>query len=155
MPMCRLLIVFVIFFFKQKTAYEMRISDWSSDVCSSDLCRFQHERAALDALVARGEHILWQFAVEQRDIGRVDPEQRRFGGVGEHVGGRVDPPREQRAVDLGLTDEAAHEQQHRLPELRRHPLAIVALAVAERGGDTFDERAIAQDRKSTRLNYSP
>src|SRR3546814_10781467 len=27
------------FFFKQKTAYEMRISDWSSDVCSSDLCR--------------------------------------------------------------------------------------------------------------------
>src|SRR3546814_4014823 len=28
------------FFFKQKTAYEMRISDWSSDVCSSDLVRF-------------------------------------------------------------------------------------------------------------------
>src|SRR3546814_1264739 len=28
----------VFFFFKQKTAYEMRISDWSSDVCSSDLC---------------------------------------------------------------------------------------------------------------------
>src|SRR3546814_2941756 len=27
----------LIFFFKQKTAYEMRISDWSSDVCSSDL----------------------------------------------------------------------------------------------------------------------
>src|SRR3546814_3834570 len=33
-----MLIVF-IFFFKQKTAYEMRISDWSSDVCSSDLTR--------------------------------------------------------------------------------------------------------------------
>src|SRR3546814_3651353 len=30
-------IVDLIFFFKQKTAYEMRISDWSSDVCSSDL----------------------------------------------------------------------------------------------------------------------
>src|SRR3546814_6005105 len=28
---------FLFFFFKQKTAYEMRISDWSSDVCSSDL----------------------------------------------------------------------------------------------------------------------
>src|SRR3546814_7869690 len=28
---------FYLFFFKQKTAYEMRISDWSSDVCSSDL----------------------------------------------------------------------------------------------------------------------
>src|SRR3546814_5826194 len=31
------LLFFVFFFFKQKTAYEMRISDWSSDVCSSDL----------------------------------------------------------------------------------------------------------------------
>src|SRR3546814_8173049 len=30
---------FFVFFFKQKTAYEMRISDWSSDVCSSDLSR--------------------------------------------------------------------------------------------------------------------
>src|SRR3546814_4873353 len=29
--------LFFVFFFKQKTAYEMRISDWSSDVCSSDL----------------------------------------------------------------------------------------------------------------------
>src|SRR3546814_17297168 len=29
--------VLIVFFFKQKTAYEMRISDWSSDVCSSDL----------------------------------------------------------------------------------------------------------------------
>src|SRR3546814_10247704 len=35
------------FFFKQKTAYEMRISDWSSDVCSSDLfsIAFVHARA--------------------------------------------------------------------------------------------------------------
>src|SRR3546814_7376899 len=31
--------IYSIFFFKQKTAYEMRISDWSSDVCSSDLRR--------------------------------------------------------------------------------------------------------------------
>src|SRR3546814_11477414 len=30
----------MFFFFKQKTAYEMRISDWSSDVCSSDLTRW-------------------------------------------------------------------------------------------------------------------
>src|SRR3546814_7180938 len=42
--MCDYSIVYVVlfccdgvFFFKQKTAYEMRISDWSSDVCSSDL----------------------------------------------------------------------------------------------------------------------
>src|SRR3546814_9569402 len=35
--MCIYLFFFCFFFFKQKTAYEMRISDWSSDVCSSDL----------------------------------------------------------------------------------------------------------------------
>src|SRR3546814_2364205 len=34
------------FFFKQKTAYEMRISDWSSDVCSSDLKMHQGHRGA-------------------------------------------------------------------------------------------------------------
>src|SRR3546814_15164804 len=37
------------FFFKQKTAYEMRISDWSSDVCSSDL-RQEGERDVLQHL---------------------------------------------------------------------------------------------------------
>src|SRR3546814_2544535 len=31
------MVLVIVFFFKQKTAYEMRISDWSSDVCSSDL----------------------------------------------------------------------------------------------------------------------
>src|SRR3546814_4329149 len=35
--------VMVVFFFKQKTAYEMRISDWSSDVCSSDLPQVARE----------------------------------------------------------------------------------------------------------------
>src|SRR3546814_10842661 len=33
-----------VFFFKQKTAYEMRISDWSSDVCSSDLLHHDEHR---------------------------------------------------------------------------------------------------------------
>src|SRR3546814_1008060 len=37
MRICLYNIVVLFFFFKQKTAYEMRISDWSSDVCSSDL----------------------------------------------------------------------------------------------------------------------
>src|SRR3546814_1000989 len=42
---------FVFFFFKQKTAYEMRISDWSSDVCSSDL-------AGVDDVLLRLRHLL-------------------------------------------------------------------------------------------------
>src|SRR3546814_13766011 len=39
----------MFFFFKQKTAYEMRISDWSSDVCSSDLDRGNNGLQALEA----------------------------------------------------------------------------------------------------------
>src|SRR3546814_4635568 len=37
MMSCEFMLFVVFCFFKQKTAYEMRISDWSSDVCSSDL----------------------------------------------------------------------------------------------------------------------
>src|SRR3546814_3906792 len=42
-------------FIKLKTAYEMRISDWSSDVCSSDLLVVSHERDLLNNVV---DHIL-------------------------------------------------------------------------------------------------
>src|SRR3546814_8046697 len=49
----------VFFFFKQKTAYEMRISDWSSDVCSSDLHAFLPQRIDelhfLEALLAEAQ----------------------------------------------------------------------------------------------------
>src|SRR3546814_18940138 len=41
------LIYLCVFFFKQKTAYEMRISDWSSDVCSSDLYTMQQSLSSL------------------------------------------------------------------------------------------------------------
>src|SRR3546814_9075664 len=47
-----------VFFFKQNTAYEVRISDWSSDVCSSDLValpdRLQVDVGAVDLRVALG-----------------------------------------------------------------------------------------------------
>src|SRR3546814_10698123 len=48
----------VSFFFKQKTAYEMRISDWSSDVCSSDLSslEFPPNRNALTGGAQRIQH---------------------------------------------------------------------------------------------------
>src|SRR3546814_2379585 len=50
---CVVCMVVCFFFFKQKTAYEMRISDWSSDVCSSDLAGdMRHE---VRSKVAAGE----------------------------------------------------------------------------------------------------
>src|SRR3546814_4392917 len=49
--------VCVCFFFKQKTAYEMRISDWSSDVCSSDLTA-EHGFAALRELDSNQDGVI-------------------------------------------------------------------------------------------------
>src|SRR3546814_1434986 len=46
--LCVLLVFFFFFFFKHKTAYDMRISDWSSDVCSSDLLLLLPEIPATD-----------------------------------------------------------------------------------------------------------
>src|SRR3546814_10361099 len=46
------------FFFKQKTAYEMRISDWSSDVCSSDLMTIQ-TAVLIETLTALGAQVRW------------------------------------------------------------------------------------------------
>src|SRR3546814_8478806 len=43
----------VVFFFKQKTAYDMRISDWSSDVCSSDLSRWRGSSMGAGCVASR------------------------------------------------------------------------------------------------------
>src|SRR3546814_4332434 len=73
--LCICIIVYILFFFfKQKTAYEMRISDWSSDVCSSDLsydlCRLYREHTELFD----------------------DPVGRVVGGAIALVGGVTEPP---------------------------------------------------------------
>src|SRR3546814_10430871 len=56
-----------IFFFKQKTAYEMRISDWSSDVCSSDLrCVRRSPRLGRPEPCPTGASALSEFARQAR-----------------------------------------------------------------------------------------
>src|SRR3546814_8410071 len=52
------------FFFKQKTAYEMRISDWSSDVCSSDLIKNKSAANSTIFLVCRPREIAAADAAE-------------------------------------------------------------------------------------------
>src|SRR3546814_10287450 len=60
------------FFCKQKTAYEMRISDWSSDVCSSDLC--QRSAITVSARIRqRRKKLHYQIAVRGVDLNPVDP----------------------------------------------------------------------------------
>src|SRR3546814_5821188 len=78
----------MFFFFKQKTAYEMRISDWSSDVCSSDL---------RDPGAAHGSHLPEQpayrralEAVEEGEVGRLCRSARASGSrAGEKIHGRA------------------------------------------------------------------
>src|SRR3546814_7817024 len=64
--------IFYFFFFKQKTAYEMRISDWSSDVCSSDL--LSSANAYTDAKFAAWDDT---FAAFQGEIDHRLAEQDR------------------------------------------------------------------------------
>src|SRR3546814_7103098 len=71
------------FFFKQKTAYEMRISDWSSDVCSSDLAGlagFRCEFVAIHSHVGKGPERRCQNRLDHQDEpadrSRQEPEER-------------------------------------------------------------------------------
>src|SRR3546814_4407303 len=73
----------VVFFFKQKTAYEMRISDWSSDVCSSDLAvnLILAERAEV-AGALEGDQLVLHVLVVERVVhtkARERSEERRVG----------------------------------------------------------------------------
>src|SRR3546814_4895601 len=64
--------VLYFFFFKQKTAYEMRISDWSSDVCSSDL-QYDIHRSWSNSRILR------------RDNRRHDGKPESIGFIGKHI----------------------------------------------------------------------
>src|SRR3546814_8663052 len=124
------------FFFKQKTAYEMRISDWSSDVCSSDLGDVEaarghvggHQHACLAGLEQVQRLLPLRLALVA-----VDRDGAQAGGL-ELFGEAV-------AAVLGLA-----EHQH-----------LVGVAAAQ---DLDQQVALARavdrmgDRKSTRLNSS-
>src|SRR3546814_2315609 len=83
----------VFFFFKQKTAYEMRISDWSSDVCSSDLRSAPARRRCRRCTGRRRRPGRWRcrrWPVERRKR-RFRSEERRVGkecAVRVDLGGR-------------------------------------------------------------------
>src|SRR3546814_13090241 len=65
----------LVFFFKQKTAYEVRISDWSSDVCSSDLRTLRYiEVTESDIALANG----LAHDVLGRTLDELPPQTRRL-----------------------------------------------------------------------------
>src|SRR3546814_5003378 len=96
--MCQsfLMILYVFFFFKQKTAYEMRISDWSSDVCSSDLATVRRDfqaAAVIGQIVGHLEGTIGLLLCEQprqirfvdRGVGRRESESAHQD-AGQHAG---------------------------------------------------------------------
>src|SRR3546814_10598376 len=87
----------IFFFFKQKTAYEMRISDWSSDVCSSDLAPERYPAAA--AL-------------------RLAPGSARTDGIGRRAGLRSGDGRGAEGAGQRRRDPHQH-QGHDDPHSRR------------------------------------
>src|SRR3546814_4956740 len=92
--------MWLFFFFKQKTAYEMRISDWSSDVCSSDLAERvgqnqheQHEQRHADDILAAA-----QRRAEQVSPDDIDGDHR---GHGEYEDERADEERASGEPEIG------------------------------------------------------
>src|SRR3546814_3848857 len=78
--MTALYLVMLFFFFKQKTAYEMRISDWSSDVCSSDLTASATATASAEAGAERGDCTSGCEALMGRNPGGVSGRMTRPAG---------------------------------------------------------------------------
>src|SRR3546814_8880632 len=96
-----------VFFFKQKTAYEMRISDWSSDVCSSDL-QLQESAGRHQAAGARA---LQEVDVEaggdrQRHLAEGAQQRRIHGEVGQrHLRRAAEGAA---GADMGVAGRQAH-----------------------------------------------
>src|SRR3546814_14709804 len=89
------------FFFKQKTAYEMSISDWSSDVCSSDLVDFGSAEFLLGIPAAD---------VKAGDACGLFQHHASFGGLGRDDGGDLALSSERRAMCArgGIRDDQRH-----------------------------------------------
>src|SRR3546814_2070846 len=86
--------LFLFFFFKQKTAYEMRISDWSSDVCSSDLLdaaeirhlyKQRHEIIRFQRLVGMMKEVAGRLTTDD-DLPNIDTAVRPFRSEERRVG---------------------------------------------------------------------
>src|SRR3546814_2817918 len=87
-----------VFFFKQKTAYEMRISDWSSDVCSSDLSSVRTGSLNNMAMCRRTRHWLLAglatVALAIPALGQNAPESLLPPGFGEPVPAEAPRPQQ-------------------------------------------------------------
>src|SRR3546814_6028784 len=110
------ILIVVVFFFKQKTAYEMRISDWSSDVCSSDLIVAWNDSPAIGCGM-RSAEIHRKTAETSIDV------ELHLDGTGEY----------EVSTGIGFLD-------HMLEQLSRHSLIDLKVkAVGDRSEEHTSE----------------
>src|SRR3546814_7392235 len=110
----RVLLLVCFFFFKQKTAYEMRISDWSSDVCSSDLMAVGQAAA----LPQRGQPELAGVVDQPLRIGERyprHPRQRMFDEIEVAAGQRA---QQQPGIEMPLRLQVGDQVSQRSEERR-------------------------------------
>src|SRR3546814_7560893 len=125
------------FFFKQKTAYEMRISDWSSDVCSSDLSVGNQNMRVLDGLADQ--------RTRSAPRKRLLHEQMAVGGLS------LQRDKQMPGLDLpGIKRNATRNK----PRARNPPGCGRDLFRCPKRPHAAHSRATVTDRKSTRLNSS-
>src|SRR3546814_7869546 len=126
----------IFFFFKQKTAYEMRISDWSSDVCSSDLRRARRVQRMDD--LPRFPRRIEPVRVERDDA---EAGLRALEGVRQQAAmllGQIEIIHRPGAVEIGIGVEPLDKAQPLMAKI------------------AFDLKigVEAEDRKRTRMNSS-
>src|SRR3546814_10452168 len=116
------------FFFKQKTAYEMRISDWSSDVCSSDLV--DGDQLALDVEMPEGPAVARRRALQVGAdlVDRALEVGGDEGAVGAHLGAPalVGPVQHGARLQQAVLDEPA-EGDARLRRSEEHTSELQSL----------------------------
>src|SRR3546814_3606919 len=126
----------VFFFFKQKTAYEMRISDWSSDVCSSDLLTL-----FLDAFCV--------FETEDRDpIGRRRKDYESTAGAEDQIDSR------DAHGDHNVVERGSNVSCQLVSQLCNGCLLVIEHQMIAKLLDRGACDHVILDRKSTRLNSS-
>src|SRR3546814_1897370 len=127
-----------VFFFKQKTAYEMRISDWSSDVCSSDLSNYAAAKAGIIAfskslakeIGSRGVTVnVVAPGFIATDMTRDLPEASKEALVQQIALGRLGEPSDIAQAVAFLAGPAARSEEHtsELQSLLRISYAVFCL----------------------------
>src|SRR3546814_9228738 len=130
-----MLYIFLFFFFKQKTAYEMRISDWSSDVCSSDLYRPTLPLTPLDLYMLIEDRA--RAGIAKSSIDRLVASMVRLHKL------------------LELPSPVDENLRWKQKEIRKFDTRQKGQALGLRlKGDVADIHTDPPDRKSTRLNSS-